>query len=67
MTENLKKTVSRRPAVQRRIGLSRSTIYAKMAEGDFPRPIKLGKRAVGWLDSDIDEWLESRPITFVEP
>jgi len=67
MTENLKKTVSRRLAVQRRTGLSRSTIYAKMAEGDFPRPIKLGKRAVGWLDSDIDEWLESRPITFVEP
>ncbi len=67
MTENLIKTVSRRPAVQRRTGLSRSTIYAKMAEGDFPRLIKLGKRAVGWLDSDIDEWLESRPITFVEP
>ena len=35
-------------------------IYAMMAEGQFPRPIKLGKRAVGWFESAITRWLESR-------
>lgn len=52
--------VHRRPSVERQTGLSRSTIYAMMAEGTFPRPIRLGKRAVGWRDSDIAAWLESR-------
>ena len=37
----------RRPAVEARTGLSRSTLYAMMAEGRFPLPVKLGLRAVG--------------------
>lgn len=41
-------------------GLSRSTIYAMMTEGAFPKSIKLGKRAVGWREADIAEWLDSR-------
>jgi len=53
-------TILRRPAVERITGLSRSTIYAMMAEGDFPKPIKLGKRAVGWREADLASWLESR-------
>ena len=52
--------ILRRPEVQTRTGLSRSTLYAMMAEGRFPRPVKLGKRAVGWPESAIDRWLESR-------
>ena len=52
--------ILRRREVEARTGLSRSTIYAQMAEGAFPKPVRLGKRAVGWTDSDIDEWLESR-------
>ena len=52
--------ILRRPAVEARTGLSRSTIYAMMAEGTFPRPVRLGKRAVGWTESTISEWLESR-------
>jgi prophage regulatory protein len=52
--------ILRRPDVEDRTGLSRSTIYAMMAEGQFPRPIKLGKRAVGWPESAITRWLESR-------
>lgn len=55
-------SILRRPQVQQVVGLSRSTIYAKVAEGSFPRPIKLGKRAVGWRESDIDAWLASRPV-----
>ncbi|WP_082643581.1 helix-turn-helix transcriptional regulator [Ruegeria denitrificans] len=50
----------RRPDVESLVGLSRSTIYAMIADGTFPRPIKLGKRAVGWRQSDVLTWLESR-------
>lgn len=42
------------------VGLSRSTIYALMAAGQFPRSISLGERAVGWLESDIEAWIDSR-------
>ncbi|MCZ4354847.1 AlpA family phage regulatory protein [Roseovarius aestuarii] len=53
-------SIKRRPDVERIIGLSRSTLYAMMAEGAFPKPIKLGKRAVGWREADIAAWLDSR-------
>lgn len=52
--------IFRRPDVERITGLSRSTLYAMMAEGDFPKPVRLGKRAVGWREADIASWLESR-------
>ncbi len=48
--------------LQQRIKLSRSTIYAKIAAGDFPSPITLGPRAVGWLESDIERWITSRVL-----
>ena len=50
----------RRPQVEARTGLSRSTIYAMMAEGEFPQPVRLGKRAVGWREAVISTWLKSR-------
>ena len=53
--------ILRRPDVEELTGLSRSTIYAMISEGTFPRPVRLGKRAVGWPVSQIDEWLQSRP------
>ena len=46
-----------------RTGLSRSTLYAQMAEGAFPKPLRLGKRAVGWTETAITGWLESREAT----
>ena len=52
--------VLRRPEVQGRTGLSKSGIYLAIQEGDFPRPIRIGKRAVGWLECDIDAWLQER-------
>ena len=52
--------IYRRPHVEHVTGLSRSTIYAKVAAGSFPKPVKLGARAVGWRESDILEWLASR-------
>jgi prophage regulatory protein len=54
-------TILRFPIIKARTGLSRSTIYLRMSEGSFPRPVSLGARAVGWLESDIDEWI-SRQI-----
>ena len=52
--------VLRRDEVEKTTGLSRSTIYELMRRGEFPRPIKLSARAVGWLSSDIDGWLRTR-------
>lgn len=52
--------ILRRDAVERMTGLSRSTLYAKVAAGEFPKPIKLGARAVGWLERDIAAWQEAR-------
>ena len=55
--------VLRLPDVRRLSGLSRSTIYQKIADGEFPRPIQLSKRSVGWTDQSILDWIASRPIT----
>lgn len=52
--------IMRRPDVERVTGLGRSTIYDWMARGSFPQPVKLGVRAVGWRESDVLAWLESR-------
>ncbi len=49
------------PAVCERTALSRSSVYLKIADGTFPRPIKLGgSRAVGWVESEIQEWIEKQ-------
>lgn len=48
------------PTVKERVGLSSSTIYEMIARGEFPPPVKLGKRAVGWVESELDQWLEKR-------
>ena len=50
-------TILRLPAVKTRTGLSRSTIYLRVAEGKFPKPISLGARSVGWVDADVDAWI----------
>jgi len=42
-------------------GLSRSTIYAEIAKGEFPKQVQLtGNRSVGWHESVIIQWIESR-------
>ena len=55
-----KRTILRRGLVQARTGLSRSTIYALIAAGEFPPAIRLSKAAVGWVESEIDSWVEQR-------
>lgn len=41
-------------------GLSRSTIYLRMSEGSFPKKIDLGARAIGWVSSEINHWIEEK-------
>ena len=53
--------ILRREEVQRVSGLSRSTLYEMVAAGAFPGPVKIGRRAVGWRESEVTRWLESRP------
>lgn len=50
----------RRTVVQHITGLSRSAIYDLMQKGQFPRPVRLTGKAVGWPESAIAEWLASR-------
>lgn len=52
--------ILRLPAVKQRTGLSRSTIYLRVAQGTFPSPVSLGGRAVGWVETEVDEWLARR-------
>lgn len=41
-------------------GLARSTIYKYIAENTFPKPVSLGDRCVGWVDSEVHDWILSR-------
>jgi len=41
-------------------GLSGSTIYRLISQGDFPKQIKLSERSSGWLQSEVDQWLNER-------
>lgn len=61
-------SILRLPDVKARTGLSRSTIYLRVSQGTFPTPINLGPRAVGWIETEIEDWLlrqiaESRKAT----
>lgn len=46
--------------VKLRTGLSRSTIYFAIKKDQFPKPINLGMRSVGWLESEINQWINER-------
>ena len=52
--------ILRRPEVELRTGLSRSAIYALMARHQFPPAVPLTAKAVGWLESSIDRWIDER-------
>lgn len=50
----------RRKDVQFRTGLARSTMYLYIQQGAFPKPVRLGRRAVGWLESEVSAWITER-------
>lgn len=53
-------SILRRKQVEARTGLARSTIYDRIKAGTFPAPISLGEKAVGWIESEVNGWLNAR-------
>ena len=60
-TQSKPERIIRLREVTARVGLSRSTIYEKISVGDFPAPVALGGRRVGWWEAEVDQWITSRP------
>jgi prophage regulatory protein len=60
MEPNMRDKVYRLPTTLNVTGLCRSSLYDQLKKGQFPEPVKLGKRAVGWRESDLDAWITSR-------
>lgn len=56
----MSKRIIRIKETKQKTGLARSTIYAGVKQGSFPHPVKLGVRAVGWVESEIDAWIAAR-------
>jgi len=52
--------ILRLPEVTARTGLSRATIYALMRQGRFPRQVRIGARAVGWIEAEVEAWIQER-------
>lgn len=59
--------VLRYPEVIKRVGLSKVTIWRMIAAGTFPKPMKLGSRAVGFLASDVDDWITTSKAGEAQP
>jgi prophage regulatory protein len=55
--------ILRRPEVEARTGLCRSAIYTAMGKGLFPRPVRIGAKAVGWHEIQVETWIESRAVS----
>ena len=63
MAEQIKTALSilRRRQVEKRVGLTRSPLYARIKAGTFPRPVQLGGgRAVGWIEAEIEAWIAAQ-------
>ena len=59
----MEQRILRLPIVKSLTGLSESTIYLRMSEGSFPKQVNLGSRAVGWISSEIDHWIEEKLVS----
>jgi len=58
MLEQPRRCLMRLPAVKGRVGMGRTTIYGKIKDGSFPRPVSIGDRSVAWDSFEIDKWIE---------
>jgi prophage regulatory protein len=54
------KRLLRLPEVEQNTGFKRANIYKQIKLGNFPKPVKIGSRAVAWRESDIQGWIDSR-------
>ena len=61
LIENTPARLFRRPEVEQRGQIGRSTIYRLLRVGHFPVPITVGPRAVRWSEREIENWMASRP------
>lgn len=59
-TATISPRILRLPELQALVGLSRATIAREVKRGSFPAPRRIARRRVGWLSSDVDNWLASR-------
>jgi len=50
----------RLPLVIERTGLSKSTIYARAAAGQFPKPVNLGNSLSAWVEDEVDAWVDDK-------
>lgn len=57
----MSRTIIRRPEVIGRVGLKKSQIAVLVRRGEFPPPVQLGARAIGWYADEIDQWVTNRP------
>lgn len=60
MPNDREKRLIREPEVKRISGLSRSSIYRRIQDRLFPAPVSLGGRAVAWVESEVQAWVEER-------
>lgn len=54
------KSLLTRADVEKRVGLRKSTLYARIADGSFPKPIRIGTKAVRWPSNEIDAWIDAQ-------
>lgn len=59
MTADRSLNILRLKSVLERTGLSRSTLYRKVHDGTFPKPLRISERCTGWRDCDVDSWLRN--------
>lgn len=52
--------ILRRKAVTEKTGLERSAIYERMKLGTFPKQVKIGPKSVGWVESEVNNWISER-------
>lgn len=50
----------KRKEVLSRCAISHSTLYRMINSGEFPKPINLGKRAVAWPETEVEDWIQER-------
>ena len=60
--KNLQHKLLRLPEVKATTGLSKSSIYARISEGTFPKQISLGPRLVVWVEADIQNWIAEQVL-----
>lgn len=58
-TDKPQQRLLRLPEVLARVALSKSTLYARVREGAFPKPVHLGTLSA-WVESEVDEWIATQ-------